>query len=71
MSDSDNDGGGGIDDDNIYTRRIELVLVSSSELYSKLELISVSTSGLSSLLWKPLDTKSNNHTMSKSLKADI
>jgi len=48
MSDSDNDGGGGIDDDNVYTRRIELVLVSSSELYSKLESISISTSGLSS-----------------------
>jgi len=48
MGDSDNDGGGRIDSNNVYTRRIELVLVSSSELYSKLESISVSASGPSS-----------------------
>ena len=48
MGNSNNDGGDGIDSNNVYTRRIELVLVSSSELYSKLELISVSASGLSS-----------------------
>lgn len=48
MGNSDNDSGGGIDGNNIYTRRIELVLVSSSELYSKLESISVSANGPSS-----------------------
>ena len=48
MGDSDNDGRGRIDGDNVYTRRIELVLVFFSELYSKLESISVSVSGPSS-----------------------
>jgi len=48
MGDSDNDSRGRIDGDNTYTKRIELVLVSSSELYSKLESIYVSVSGPSS-----------------------
>jgi len=30
-----------------------------------------STSNKSQVLWQPLDIKSNDHTMSKSLKADI
>jgi len=40
-----------------------------STLYTKSAWSMLSLSSL--LLWQPLDTKSNNHTMSKSLKVDI
>jgi len=43
----DNDGGG-VGDDEVYRERVELVLVSLSDLYSELDLISVCVSKFSS-----------------------
>ena len=34
IDDSDNDAGGGVDGDDVYNGRAELVLVSLSDLYS-------------------------------------
>ena len=64
----------------LFKYLIETKLVECKKYRSKASAISISKSlwtewkrykGSQLLLWQPLDTKSNDHTTSKSLKADI